>query len=135
MTAVQVGDQLGQRFTVTRRGHGDALEMVFVAEIFVLYPVGQIQAHWHFVQFPAKVRHFADTLDHFFPEVVKTEAGAGAGVQDNQPHRVVVDGVCLPGHEQDVLLTQLSHRSHKAFLRFFQPTLARGITPRTPDIY
>ncbi len=84
MLAVQVGDDLGQRFTVARRGHGDALEMVLVAEILVLYPVGQVQAHGHLVQFPAKVRHVADALNHLFPEVVETEAGTGAGIQDNQ---------------------------------------------------
>ena len=127
MSAVQVGHYLGQGLAVTGRGHCNALEMILVAEVLVVYPVGQVQAQWNLVQLPAKVRDSADPLDDLFLEVVKAEFGAGAGIQHHQTRSVVVDRIVLTGHEQDIFLTQLPDCRHKPFLCGRPPTAGDGI--------
>ena len=80
------------------------------------------------MQLPAEMRHFPNTFNDFFPEMLEIEVWTGAGIQDYQPGSMVVDHVRFTSHEKHVLLIQLSHRSHNRIL-----SLSIGGPPRNSE--
>jgi hypothetical protein len=97
-----MGSDLTQAGVVAWLRHCDMFDMVVEAEIFVFYPIGSIQAQWHRVKFPAKLRYEGDSLHTVLTKLLVIETGAVAAIKDDQQGHVLVDVACLTSDKHNI---------------------------------
>ena len=81
--------------------------MVVEAEIFVFHPIGSVQAQWHRVKFPAKLRDKGDSLHTVLTKLLVVKPGTVAAIEGDQEADMLVDAAGLASDKHDIFPAKL----------------------------